>query len=134
MAEFSAQDAIRPLVDPSLKARAVRVFIGLAGLFAVFAGVGWLHLVWFRWQREPLALMVAVGGPLATAGLMLGVAVAILFSRLIGRLLNRFALGVFLGGVVASVLLVWAFGLLFHGVDDLRDRQDEQAKLVKTYF
>ena len=58
MAEFSAQDAIRPLVDPSLKARAVRVFIGLAGLFAAFALIGWLHLLWFRWQHEPLALIV----------------------------------------------------------------------------
>ena len=104
MQEFSAQDAIRSPWDASLKGRAIKLFLGLAGLFVGLGVMGWLNLAWFRLTDVPLLMLLAVGGPIATAGLMLTLALVIVFSRPLAWMVQRFALVIFLGGVVGVVL------------------------------
>lgn len=134
MGEFSAQDAIRPRWDPSLKDRAIRVLLGIAVVLVVLALLGYLQLRWFGLDREPLLLLLAVVGPLKTAGLLVAGALAVRLSRAIGCLLRRIPYVFFWGGVVAVIGLVWAHALVFALVDRVIEEQGATLPAQQTLF
>ena len=92
MAEFSAESVLKQRWDPAHKGQAIHVLLGVAGLLVAVAVLGWLALRYFRLEREPIALMLAVAGPLLTAGATLTGAAAIQFHAMIGQLLKKTAI------------------------------------------
>src|SRR5438876_10902500 len=89
MAEFSAQDLLRPRYAPELKGRAIRLFIGLAIALVVIAIVGYAHLAWFQLTDNGLLMLLAVGGPVATAALMLAASAVVSIGAHWGPFLFR---------------------------------------------
>ncbi len=134
MAEFSAQQALRQRWDPSLKGRAIRLLFALAAVLVVLAVIGWAHLAWFRLADHPLLMLLAVGGPVATAVLMVVAAGVVAIAGRLGPFLFRFAALIFWGGVVGAVLAVWAGGLLFGYVDHLARQQSVFEREVRGAF
>lgn len=134
MGAFSARQAIQPRWDPALQGRAVRLFVTLAVILAALALIGYVNLYWFSLHTNPLALLLAVIGPVLTA-LGLGVAALIVkFAVPVGQLIARIPLVIFLGGIVGAIMVVWAHGLLFAHVDSMIANQDERAAAQRTLF
>ncbi len=119
MREFTAQDAVRPWWDSSLKPRAIRVFVLAAALLAA-AGVAGAAVTWIALDRRPVFLLLLGILPLLMASGAAGVACAIAFSSAIGRLLNRLAFLIFLGAVAGLIVVTWAVDLLLRYVDQLQ--------------
>ncbi len=134
MAEFSAEDALRSPWNPAYKDRAIRLFLVLAGLFVAVAVVGWLALSLLGFGREPLVLLLVVIGPLLTGAGMFGTAMVIRHHAVVGGLLKRLALPIFLGGVVGLVVAIWVIALLYQYVDGIEAAQSESARQVFTWF
>lgn len=134
MAEFSAEDVLRPRWDPVYKGRAIRVFLGLAGGLTAVGVLGWLVLTFLGVSREPLALLAAVIGPLLTGGGALTAALIIKYHAVIGRMLPRLAAMIFMGGVVGLIVAVWAIALLLRFVDRIEASQGELAGQTYTWF
>ena len=79
-------------------------------------------------------MLVAVVGPVATAGLAVTVAAVIQFHTVFAWILTRFPLVIFLGTVAAIVLLVWAHGLVFGYVDGIVADPEFNAAGATTMF
>src|SRR5690606_2239654 len=103
-------------------------------LLAAVAVMGWLALQYFRLGDEPVALLLAVVGPLATAGLAVTAALVIHFHAVFGLILRKAASLIFWGGVAGLIVSVWAAVLLFRLVDRIELAQDEPARLAHTAF
>ncbi|MGB4260069.1 MAG: hypothetical protein WBL15_20405, partial [Phycisphaerae bacterium] len=120
--------------NPAYKDRAIRLFLVLAGLFVAVAVVGWLALSLLGFGREPLVLLLVVIGPLLTGAGMFGTAMVIRHHAVVGGLLKRLALPIFLGGVVGLVVAIWVIALLYQYVDGIEAAQSESARQVFTWF
>jgi NADH-quinone oxidoreductase subunit H len=134
MAEFSAQDVLKPRWDPVYKGQAIRVLLLAAGLLAALTAVNWLALKYFRLDGQPLALLLAVIGPLLTAGAAATAAAVIQFHAPIGQVLKKIPFVFFYGGVFGLIAGVWAAALLFRLVDRIEASQDVPARGAYTYF
>ncbi len=134
MADLSGQDILKPRWDPALKGRAVRVLLGLAGVLSALAVVGWLHLWYFELEDYPPLTLLAVVGPVLTAGACVGGAAVVQFSGFIGRMIGRSPFVVFVKAVVLVVLLVWAHALLLAYVDGLIEGQTEEQQKMSSLF
>lgn len=110
------------------------MLLGLAGLLVAVSGMGWLALQYFRLGDEPVALLLAVVGPVATAGLAATAALVIHFHAIFGWILRKAAPLIFWGGVVGLIASVWATVLLFRLVDRIELTQDEPARRAYTAF
>ena len=134
MAEFSAQDALRPRWDPSLRSRAIRVFMGIAVVLIGVALLGYGVLRYFRPKNEELVMLILVAGPVLTAMAMTLTAVVIAWAGVLSRIISRLAFPIFLGSLVGVIVLVWAHGFLFDYVHRLVERQTEAQRAVYTAF
>lgn len=89
MAEFTAQDALRPRWDPTHKDQAIRLFLGLTLLLAMAAGMGYGALRFFGLAQNPIALLLLVIGPAATAGATITAALVLAAHAPIGAILQK---------------------------------------------
>ena len=118
MAKFTAEDALRPRVNPQLKPRAVRRFVAVGVVFAILTGVLW---VLAGRLASPLYYLAIVGVVVALLGALTCVATAVViqFSAIIGRLLFRLAFPIFVGGLIALVVIAWIPALLYEQIDSI---------------
>ncbi|MEP0844945.1 MAG: NADH-quinone oxidoreductase subunit NuoH [Phycisphaerae bacterium] len=134
MAEFTAADAIKPRWDPTLKDRAIRVFVGLTILLIGVAVMGHVALRFFRLTDNPIALLLVVIGPAATAGVTLTAALVVSAHAVIGAILRKIPGVVFWGGIVSMIVVVWLAALLFGYVERMADAQTPPERLARTAF
>lgn len=126
MAKFTAEDALRPRVNPQLKPRAVRRFAALGVFCAVIAVALWVFAGQLGGGRYLLAVVGIAVAALA-AGTCLATAIVIQFATTVGRLLFRLALPIFLLGIAGLIVIAWAPALLYGVVDDIAVTVHQQS-------
>lgn len=130
MTEFSAQDAIRSPYDPQLQGRAVRLCLAVAILLVAVAAIGYGNLAWFKLADNPLLVLLAVGGPIATAVALVFVAAIIAIGTRIGPILLRFAAPIFFSAVAGALLAAWGGTLLFSYVERMSASAAAQERAI----
>lgn len=134
MAEFTAQDALRPRWDPTHKDQAIRLFLGLTLLLAMAAGMGYGALRFFGLAQNPIALLLLVIGPAATAGATITAALVLAAHAPIGAILQKIPYLIFWGGIASMVVGVWLGALLLRYVDRLVIEQTAPQLRAVTAF
>lgn len=134
MGEFTAQKAIEPRWDPALKGIAIRRFLMIAGALAVLTVVGLVAINALGMGRNPLAILIAVVGPAASAASSALIAVIIAAHAIIGRILSKTAFGIFVGALVGIAVFCWAVALLFQYTHEIVAAQTPAEQAVQTYF
>jgi NADH-quinone oxidoreductase subunit H len=112
MDSFSAQDALRSRWSPQAKPRAVRWLAGLGVVAAIVTVLLWLlasRLAGTDYVLAVIGIVAALLGALT----LLGAAVVVQCSGLVGKLLFRLAFLIVLASLVAIVALAWAPELLW---------------------
>ncbi len=133
MSEFSAQDAVRPIWNESLTARALRG-LGISGAaFAIGGAVLWI-LLGYIVRANPVVVFLLAAMPLLTGLLLLAGAVAVRMRGPLAAFVSRFAFLIFLGGVVSTVVIAWLPAIAYGEVDAMVGAQDASARAVRTTF
>jgi NADH-quinone oxidoreductase subunit H len=116
MTKFTTEDALRPRWSPQARPRAIMGFTICAVLFVLAA----VALGVIAAQTSGLAYVLAIVGILLAGGLgatCLVAALAIRFTRLVGRILLTLAFPMFIGAVVGMIVVAWLPALFYEQVD-----------------